>query len=89
MSSEKLSRIYKGISDLCRKCKKLEGPFYHFCWICNKTTKLCIDIHTVIQTNFKVYMQLRQCFSFGTDGHSLKKESKFVSEHVNCIFVHV
>lgn len=36
LSPDKLSRMYKDISNLCWKYDQHEGTFYHVGWMCNK-----------------------------------------------------
>lgn len=45
MTPEKLSRRYKGISNIW-KCEQLEGTFYHALEICKKNFKKMISVCT-------------------------------------------
>lgn len=36
LTPDKLSKMYKVVSNVCWKCKQFEGAFYHLCWTCKK-----------------------------------------------------
>lgn len=49
MISEKLSSIYKAISNLCWKSGQYNGSFCHAWWTCKKARILLVQIHTMLQ----------------------------------------
>lgn len=43
---KKISLMYKNSSDVCRKCERHGGSYFHLWWMCNSTKQYWSKIHT-------------------------------------------
>ena len=59
MWPSKLSKMYKGVSGKCWKCKDQEGTFYHLWWTCKKAKTFWKRIHSIVQKILKTTIELK------------------------------
>ena len=54
LTPNKLSKMFKNVSNLCWKCSQGVGSFYHLWWTCGKAKEFWNQIHTAIQNILKI-----------------------------------
>lgn len=64
LTPAKLSKMYKGVLNVCWKCNCNEGKFNHMWWTCDKAKKYWEQIHVIIRKIPKVNLQWKPEFSF-------------------------
>lgn len=59
LTTDKLSKMYTGASNVYWKCKYGKGTFYHLYWTCDRTKKYWDQIHVLIQKILKNNIKIK------------------------------